>query len=256
MNAKYGITDKSDGQARIVGGGIATSTENKFQVGLLVAAEPDNYLAQFCGGTLYEGKYVVTAAHCSDFVPSPGAVQVLVKARRLDGTGVRKNVTKISIHPKWNPGTFDYDVAVWKLSSPVSGLKTPKLPTSDPGTGKLVLATGWGETETVVPETGNGFPKNLMSVKVPMAGRTNCNDANSYSGAITGRMFCAGLDAGGKDTCQGDSGGPISRKRADGKINLVGIVSWGSGCAEPNLFGVYTRVSNTSIRNFIINKTP
>ena len=54
-------------------------------------------------------------------------------------------------------------------------------------------------------------------------------------------MICAGLDPGGSDSCQGNSGGPLTRGPDNGI--LTGIVSWGIGCARPNLFGVYTRVS-------------
>lgn len=53
-------------------------------------------------------------------------------------------------------------------------------------------------------------------------------------------MFCAGLDQGGKDACNGDSGGPVIG--SDG--TLVGVVSWGQGCAEPGYPGVYTRLGN------------
>jgi len=51
-------------------------------------------------------------------------------------------------------------------------------------------------------------------------------------------MICAGR--AGKDSCQGDSGGPLF----DALNNkLVGIVSWGYGCADPNYPGIYSRVS-------------
>jgi secreted trypsin-like serine protease len=56
-------------------------------------------------------------------------------------------------------------------------------------------------------------------------------------------MFCAGEPEGGKDSCQGDSGGFIGAPLGDGRFVQLGIVSWGFGCARPDLFGVYTRVA-------------
>ncbi|XP_029978083.1 serine protease 27-like [Sphaeramia orbicularis] len=55
-------------------------------------------------------------------------------------------------------------------------------------------------------------------------------------------MICAGLLEGGKDSCQGDSGGPMVSKQGSVWVQS-GIVSFGFGCARPNLPGVYSRVS-------------
>jgi secreted trypsin-like serine protease len=227
---------------RIVGGSVAGAGDNPFQVALLTKNIANNFDAQFCGGTLVKPNVVVTAAHCSDFV-SAGQVQVLTGTRNLDGSGTRRNVTRITIHPNWNPGTFNADVAVWQLSSSANGIPLATLASTDGAVGTNLLVTGWGALSE-----GGSFPINLRKVLVPLASRTNCNDANSYNGDITGNMLCAGRDSGGIDSCQGDSGGPLTRGSA-----LTGIVSWGTGCARRNLFGVYTRVSSPTIRNFIIN---
>jgi secreted trypsin-like serine protease len=69
----------------------------------------------------------------------------------------------------------------------------------------------------------------------------SCNAKDAYNGAIKSGMICAGLRDGGVDPCQGDSGGPLVLRGKDGAI-LVGVVSWGEGCARKLKHGVCTRV--------------
>ena len=98
----------------IVGGTTAGADGQPVPGRAVQGVEPNNASAQFCGGTLVRPNMVVTAAHCSDFVTA-GQVQVLTGTRRLDGSGDRRNVAAIAIHPAWNSNTFDNDVAVWEL---------------------------------------------------------------------------------------------------------------------------------------------
>lgn len=53
--------------------------------------------------------------------------------------------------------------------------------------------------------------------------------------------MCAGGEAG-KDSCKGDGGGPLTCYRQDGTYALVGLVSWGIDCGQPNVPGVYVDV--------------
>ena len=180
-------------------------------------------------------------------------VQVLVGARRLDNTGpnigTQIDVVRIAIHPAWGGIPNNGDVAVWRLAISAPG-PYATLAAADPAGATQLLATGWGALTE-----GGAFPRDLMQVKLPLASRTNCNDANSYNGAITGLMICAGPEAGGRDTCQGDSGGPLTHNPSgttlSGYTVLVGVTSFGTGCARPNKFGVYARISHPSIRAFI-----
>lgn len=86
----------------------------------------------------------------------------------------------------------------------------------------------------------------LRAAIVPIANQDYCN--KQYRGKITPRMICAGYKEGGKDSCQGDSGGPLIDE-VDGTPQLVGVVSFGSGCAKPKYPGVYARV--TAAREWI-----
>nr|XP_014345345.1 PREDICTED: transmembrane protease serine 5-like [Latimeria chalumnae] len=97
--------------------------------------------------------------------------------------------------------------------------------------------SGWGYTR---PDNFH-IPDTLKEASVPLISTKKCNSSCMYDGEITPRMLCAGYPEGKTDACQGDSGGPLVCE--DGNVwHLVGVVSWGTGCAEPNHPGVYTKV--------------
>lgn len=228
---------------KIVGGTVAPAGRWPAQVALVIKSVTSNYSAQYCGGTLVHRRFVLTAAHCSDFVTA-AQVQVLTGTQTLVSGGTRRAVKKITIHPNWNDVTFAFDVAVWELISPVAGI-TPapmiaaaqEINRADPGTPTFV--TGWG----AMSEGGVSSPA-LQQVSVPIIRRSACNAFNSYNGDVTLQMICAGTMLGGKDSCQGDSGGPLWVRNSLGQFKLVaGITSWGVGCAAPNFPGVYTRLA-------------
>lgn len=236
---------------RIVGGTDAPANQYKFQVGLLFADEPNNFQAQFCGGTLVAARFVVTAAHCVDFLSGPTAVDVLVGTHSLASGGTRIDVVAITIHPNWTPSTFNNDVAVIELAANApSGIPFAQLlATTNEATlappRKRAWTSGWGDTEIA------GFPTALQHVAIRIIRRSICNEPDSYGGDVTNKMTCAGVLAGGKDSCQGDSGGPLVVNNSNGyRKMLAGIVSWGIGCADPNFPGLYTRVP--VFRNWIL----
>jgi secreted trypsin-like serine protease len=230
--------------AEIVGGGIAPPSRWPFQVGLLLASVSDNYMAQFCGGSIIDREFILTAGHCAEIV-SAADLHILTGTASLANGGTRREVKKIWIHPRYDGVTLDFDVALIQLKTKIPNLAQDKIadvitrakePQLAPDGTKTFVA-GWGDT-------GSGFPMALREVSVPIVKRKTCNSEKSYDGQITPRMLCAGLEEGGKDSCQGDSGGPLVVKNGAGYFRMqAGIVSQGTGCALPNFYGIYTRLA-------------
>jgi secreted trypsin-like serine protease len=229
----------------IVGGTVAPAGNWPWQVALLWSGEPRNFYAQFCGGTLVDEYFVVTAAHCvtagNGSVYRNRSIQILTGTQSLNSGGTRRTIDQIVRHPRYNDNNANFDIAVIKLKTPATGIRTARLiskaqETTLAAAGDLSFVTGWGDL-------GNGsFPNALHQVQVPIVGHEQCDDA--YNGAITTIMICAGLTRGGRDSCQGDSGGPLIVRDAQNRWQvLAGVVSWGEGCALPNFFGVYARVA-------------
>ncbi|ROT68950.1 hypothetical protein C7M84_012901 [Penaeus vannamei] len=97
---------------------------------------------------------------------------------------------------------------------------------------------GWG---SLGPELGHS--KVLQSAALPILPDSTCRADYVYGPTrLTEGMYCAGYMEGGIDTCQGDSGGPMVCV-VDGRHTVVGITSWGHGCARANKPGVYTKLT-------------
>ena len=97
----------------------------------------------------------------------------------------------------------------------------------------MLTISGWG---TLTYE--GSFPNILQVAEIPFVSDDVCNAY--YGGGISEDMICAGMP--GVDTCQGDSGGPMTAVNPEtGKVELVGIVSFGYGCATAP--GVYCEVA-------------
>ncbi len=226
---------------KIVGGVEAAEGEFPFMVSL-------QYDGHFCGGSLVGSHWVLTAAHCAGSVQG---LSVFMGSNRLDSDKATKlSVSKIIVHPKFDSNKLDFDFALVRLSEdvsfqPVSLNETEMEVPND--LSKSVTTAGWGLTQ----ENGFDLPVQLMKVDVPLITKSACED--SYKGMITDQMICAGLPEGGKDSCQGDSGGPLFAKDSEGQFKLIGVVSWGIGCARPDKYGVYSKVN--SVINWIKAET-
>uniref|UniRef100_A0A452U7F7 trypsin n=1 Tax=Ursus maritimus TaxID=29073 RepID=A0A452U7F7_URSMA len=216
-----------DDDDKIVGGYTCQRNSVPYQVSL-------NSGYHFCGGSLINSQWVVSAAHCykSRIQVRLGEYNIAVS----EGGEQFINSAKVIRHPNYNSNTIDNDIMLIKLSSPAtlnSRVTAISLPTSCAAAGTQCLISGWGNTQS----TGEYYPDVLQCLQAPILSDSSCR--NAYPGRITSNMICLGYLQGGKDSCQGDSGGPVVCNGV-----LQGIVSWGAGCAQKGKPGVYTKVCN------------
>ncbi|KAG9471494.1 hypothetical protein GDO78_014538 [Eleutherodactylus coqui] len=212
---------------KIVGGYTCELNSAPYQVSL-------NAGYHFCGGSLINDQWVVSAAHCykSRIEVRLGEHNIEV----LEGTEQFISAEKIIRHPKYNSYLLDNDIMLIKLSQPAllnARIQSISLPTHCDVAGTQCLISGWGNTLS----SGVNYPDLLQCLDAPILSDQDCKD--SYPGQITDNMICVGFLEGGKDSCQGDAGGPLV---CNGE--LQGIISWGFGCAQSGKPGVYTQVCN------------
>jgi len=224
-------------QPMIVGGYPVDPACPNCKYDFMVSLQTDGWFGgHFCGGSLVREDWVVTAAHCV-IGDSPSNIEVVIGLHNVNGTTGQqtRNVSEIIIHPQYSNNSLNNDYALLRLSSPITDFEPIKLVTSDSHDNEPVISTtmGWGTTSS-----GGSSSAILLEVDVPID--DSCGDYSNSS--ITNNMVCAGDSNGGEDSCQGDSGGPLIMTNSDGEYELIGIVSWGYGCAEPNYPGVYSRI--------------
>nr|XP_045623273.1 trypsin-1-like [Procambarus clarkii] len=224
---------------KVVGGEVAAKGQFPYQVSF-----QERILGvwkHFCGGTIIDPSYVITAAHCvegADFT-SPQGLRVVAGEQdlhELDGDEQVQNINFIIEYPYYDPITYENDIAILRLEEPfvynefVNQLDLPQFDKNV--TGELCNVSGWGRTTE-----GGKASTILLYTQVPVLTDHDCREAYTQD-EIMDSMLCAGLEEGGKGICQGDSGGPLACE-----ASLFGVVSWSYGCARPGLPDVYTEVS-------------
>uniref|UniRef100_A0A8D0IU88 Coagulation factor IX n=1 Tax=Sus scrofa TaxID=9823 RepID=A0A8D0IU88_PIG len=238
----------SDDLIRIVGGENAKPGQFPWQVLL------NGKIDAFCGGSIINEKWVVTAAHCIE----PG-VKITVVAgeyntEETEPTEQRRNVIRAIPHHSYNAtvNKYSHDIALLELDEPLTlnSYVTP-ICIADKEYTNIFLKFGSG----YVSGWGRVFNRGrsatiLQYLKVPLVDRATCLRSTKFT--IYSNMFCAGFHEGGKDSCQGDSGGPHVTE-VEGTSFLTGIISWGEECAVKGKYGIYTKVSRYV--NWIKEKT-
>ncbi|KAL3781387.1 hypothetical protein ACHAW5_010283 [Stephanodiscus triporus] len=256
---------------------LAASRRYPYAVSLMHAGE------HFCGGALIAPDVVITAGHCHSQNSLYGMTYDVVIGRHdLDMTWTGESIPfdEEVLHPRYDDDTVDNDFNIVVLTTaastrssggvylrvndddsvPVGGSLPPGGGEDDDDgrdddvvVGDALTVVGWGDTDRSEAVDVSDV---LMETRVyPMTNERCVSDSGGYvdvGGAVvfegyddlTENMLCA--RAADTDACQGDSGGPLVKKGNDESgvdDILVGLVSWGYGCAETSFPGVYSRVS-------------
>jgi secreted trypsin-like serine protease len=236
----------------IVGGGNAAPGEYP-------AVAQISYGAFLCTGTLITPDTVLTAGHCSSVTgaavsspiswPAP-LIDVTIGSYR-DGDGEPAKVSQVTIPPQYLVSDGS-DISLLKLTKASSKTPVKVAGASDRAAwsaGTTETIAGWGVTQE-----GGDQPPILQKAQVPITTDAYCGGA--YSNFDPSTMVCAGFPQGGVDTCQGDSGGPMFGTSAAGGPRIVGTTSFGDGCARPGKPGVYARVADAPLREWIRSQVP
>ncbi|XP_020285270.1 transmembrane protease serine 9-like [Pseudomyrmex gracilis] len=241
---------------RIVGGQNATPREFPFLVSITRKG------GHFCGGSILNSKFILTAAHClcsgTGNIPVR-QLSVWLGKHNLRGSEVpaarQEVVINAVIHPDYKCGKYVDDIALLELARSITWSESVKPACLPVATGKPGYSA-FSEAEAVVAgwgwlgENRDKYKRAdiLQKVDVRVVANTKCNEWYANQNKlihVESKQMCAGWEKGGKDTCYADSGGPLMvRSRHTGSLIVIGVVSAGIGCSRPQLPGIYTRVSD------------
>lgn len=242
---------------KIVGGNPAQKSQIPWQVGITYSLNSP----PFCGGTIIGPKTILTAAHCftendnpANYIVMVGVIDISNQQARAEGSF---HVHLIHRHPQYDEFTQDNDYAVLTLTRSIEFSENANaacLPTDQDQLfiDKQVIVSGWGNMAATGAIDEYDFPNWLQFTRVTSVSNEDCCHevynkpaCKADSTLITENMICAGIQGGGVDSCQGDSGGPLTYFNATtDSTNIIGVVSWGFGCALPGQYGVYARVTS------------
>lgn len=230
---------KLDGTTSRIVGGVESSSPYSWMVSL-----QSDSATHFCGGTLIDEYWVLTAAHCLEDL-STSELRLYIgglSSNRTNTTAELRRADLVIPHPLYSEDqNFINDIALIKLSE--ASTKTPVSIASETVNSSLPVGVdlkvmGWGLTS----ETNRTASEELREVLVSYQADSTCRNIYGNTQTYWDSFICAGESQGGKDACSGDSGGPLLAN-VDDEPAQVGIVSWGNGCARRGFYGAYSEIA-------------
>lgn len=177
-------------------------------------------------------------------------------------------VTEFIKHPNYAKETVTNDILIIKVEGEMEfseRVMPACLPTDrgDMYVGREATVTGWGATVSYkyIPPQDLQYPNTLKHTRVEVLDSKDRRCAkdtlrgllsilkpsllNRFGFKMTVEDSMTKLCAyrRGTDACQGDSGGPLTVVEG-GVHTVIGVVSYGFGCAAKNHPGIYARVSH------------
>jgi len=190
------------------------------------------YGRSLCGGVLIAPRLVLGAAHCED---AADLFRIGLFEDIRDGQYV--DILSTIPHPDYVKSSLSNDIMIFELEE-VADYPYVILDREEISEGTFTVL-GFGDTDKGSPLE---LSDELQEVELDYVDNETCDEGHGYTGEVTEDMLCVGGDD--KDSCIGDSGGPlIKRGWSIEEDRLVGVVSWGRGCAEEGVPGVYARIS-------------
>ena len=197
----------------------------------------------FCGATIIDHFWLVTAGHCAYLGEKFEIVLGEHDLKTISGKEKRFEVDKVIVHPDFiNNIDLPNDIALVLLSKPIIYTEyiQPACVTNSPpnfdSEFSNCVTLGWGWTRF------NKFAQFLRQGSMELIKPKECQNRFWSNYKVLKSTFCAGNMQ--SNACSGDSGGPLMcLDIKTGKYLLYGIISWGdTACRRGQSATVFTRV--------------